>query len=106
VGEKLVRVRSESEIRIGAIYVYKNCFYCGDSHRFITLRSENREDTLPTGQMVTGWFISPEQHRPEESWDFSDEIKAGNLFRVDDPLLRKFEHNPYSVMAGGVKNER
>jgi hypothetical protein len=104
VKERLVRVTSEAEIRVGAIYVVKACRRCGRNERFIAISRDPRmaysvDDPGVTG---SGWHISPRPWCWPEgvvTWMPITNLSQGRLFRVEDPNLDLNEENPYLAKA-------
>ena len=93
--ERLVKVRSESELRVGMIVVVKKCRSCaapGGAHRVMLLRRHAQPGWAVAAdgsrrQFGTWWETAPDMHPPGGPFDHA--IATGRLYRVVDGLEKE-----------------
>lgn len=96
--ERLIPVRSESEIRIGAIYVVRNCRICGKRERFMITGHAGLRMFSNDGIehfIAPAHAVAPVDCQGDDYSNLALAVAQGRLFRVDDGLTE--ESNPYTV---------
>jgi hypothetical protein len=87
--ERLVKVRSESELRAGMTVVRVNCANCSRTHVYTLVRPEPRilgwcRDFHPEMDTCAcpGWTTVPRSHA--DKWTPGHSIRRGQLYRLRD----------------------
>lgn len=90
--ERLVKVRAESELRVGMIVVLRPCTYCGASrHRMMLVRHCRARVEATSGRVVDSWWsLLPDPHHGQGA-AIDGAIENGHLYRVIDGLERDAE---------------
>jgi hypothetical protein len=97
VKERLVRVTSEAELKVGAIYVLKACKKCGNDHRFMIISHIGERDWADGASSTWDTSGCCSQNPEHTWWTPVPNLREGRLFRVEDPNLDLDEENPYLV---------
>lgn len=83
--EKLIRIRSEGEIRIGAMYILSHNMASGHSERFMILSRRSREQKCSVCKSSCRSYIST-LPLYEGRLCVVVAIEKGTLFRIEDGL--------------------
>src|SRR6185436_20547569 len=112
MSEKLRKVVSESELRVGVIVVVRRCVGCdGGTHRKIILGRTPEEPCIYCNEECPGWRTSPDECGDPELPDcLRLALRDGRLYRVIDGLdadadareMRRVESEAANVAAGRV----
>jgi hypothetical protein len=91
--ERLIPVRSEAEIRVGAIYVLRYCKVCEVDHRFLVLRFLGEMEWDQGSALTWDTTLSCSGHDSPTWFSAWLAIPEGRLFLVEDGLRQ--EETPY-----------
>jgi hypothetical protein len=83
--ERLIPVRSKSEIRIGAIHILKECRPCGATNRGILVRLTREFKCSHCGIQQESYKLLP-GHCCLTHFSLCLAFREGRLFRVEDGL--------------------
>ncbi len=100
--ERLIPVKSESELRIGMILVLKRCGSCKASHRILLLAPDGRTGIhRDSSSCPRGWKMAVSLHGIDQLC-LCKCLHEGRLFRVDDGMdaetLGARSSNPKSLV--------